>query len=90
MKTTYYCRHSTFDNEYFDCYLTRGNKTVSIGHDGRNLSPELSARHSVDMRMNGYIKTHHVLPLEMKIEFILALKELGGTVEELEFQKPRF
>lgn len=90
MKTTYYCRHSTFDNEYFACYLTRGSKTVSIGHDGKNLSPELYARHMTDMKMYGYVETYHTLPIEMKIEFILALKELGGSVEELEFQKPRF
>lgn len=90
MKITYYCRHSTFDNEYWYCSLTKGKKHQAVANYRLDMSPEVNARQFADMRMYGHIETYHMLPLEMKIEFILALKELGGSVEDLEFQKPPF
>ncbi len=90
MKVTYYCRHSTFDNEYWYCSLTKGKKHEAIANYRLDMSPEVNARQSVDMQMYGYIETYEQLPDDLKVEFQAALKKLGATLKDIEFTKPRF
>jgi hypothetical protein len=90
MKITYYCRHSTFDNEYWYCSLNKGKKHESIANYRLDMSPAVNARQSADMRLYGYLETYDLLPDDLKIEFMEAVKKLGGKPEDLEFIKPPF
>lgn len=90
MEVTYYCRHSTFDNEHWYCSLTKGTKSKQIANYRLDMSPGVNARQRVDMRLYGYIETYDELPDEMKKEFQDALKELGATLEDIKFVEPRF
>ncbi len=90
MKISYYCRHSTFDNEYWYCHLTKGKKYTSIANYRLDMSPEVNARQALDMQMYGFLETYDQLPADLRVEFEEAVEKLGGTMDDVEFEKPPF